>query len=54
LQPFAKTAARLARSAKRARKPDAAGEKFDSAQAVEAAAGDDPTTPESSPAAVAA
>jgi small subunit ribosomal protein S2 len=39
---------------KRARKPDApenAGEqKFDSAQAVEVAAGDDPTTPESSPA----
>jgi len=41
---------------KRARKPDAedaapAGEqKFESAQAVEVAAGDDPTTPESSPA----
>jgi small subunit ribosomal protein S2 len=41
---------------KRARKPDAqevapAGEqKFESAQAVEIAAGDDPTTPESSPA----
>jgi small subunit ribosomal protein S2 len=40
---------------KRARKPDAeaapAGEqKFESAEAVEAAAGDDPTTPESSPA----
>ena len=27
----------------------AEGEKFDSAQAVEAAAGDDPSTPESSP-----
>jgi small subunit ribosomal protein S2 len=37
--------------AKRARKPDAVEEKFDSEQAVEAAAGDDPTTPESSPAA---
>jgi small subunit ribosomal protein S2 len=37
--------------AKRARKPDAAEEKYDSAEAVEAAAGDDPTTPESSPAA---
>ena len=35
--------------AKRSRKPDAAEEKFDSAEAVEAAAGDDPTTPESSP-----
>jgi small subunit ribosomal protein S2 len=41
---------------KRARKPDAqeaapAGEqKFESAQAVEVAAGDDPTTPENSPA----
>ena len=34
---------------KRARKPDTNGEKFDSAEAVEAAAGDDPTTPESSP-----
>jgi len=48
------TQARAEFEAKRARKPDAAGEKFDSAQAVEAAAGDDPTTPESSPAAVAA
>ena len=39
---------------KRARKPDteetAPAEKFESAQAVEAAAGDDPSTPESSPA----
>jgi small subunit ribosomal protein S2 len=35
--------------AKRSRKPDNA-EKFDSAEAVEAAAGDDPSTPESSPA----
>jgi small subunit ribosomal protein S2 len=39
---------------KRARKPDAQetapAEKFESAQAVEIAAGDDPTTPESSPA----
>jgi small subunit ribosomal protein S2 len=35
--------------AKRARRPDA-GEKFESAEAVESAAGDDPTTPESSPA----
>jgi small subunit ribosomal protein S2 len=41
---------------KRARKPDAqeavpvAEEKFDSAAAVEVAAGDDPSTPESSPA----
>jgi small subunit ribosomal protein S2 len=47
------TQARAEFEAKRARKPDA-GEKFDSAQAVEVAAGDDPTTPESSPAAVAA
>jgi small subunit ribosomal protein S2 len=39
--------------AKRARKLDANEEKFESAEAVEAAAGDDPTTPESSPAAVA-
>ncbi|HVU07915.1 MAG TPA: 30S ribosomal protein S2 [Verrucomicrobiae bacterium] len=36
--------------AKRSRKSDANGEKFESAQAVEIAAGDDPTTPESSPA----
>jgi small subunit ribosomal protein S2 len=36
--------------AKRSRKPDAGEEKYDSAEAVEAAAGDDPTTPESSPA----
>jgi len=38
---------------KRSRRPDANGnaEKFDSAEAVEAAAGDDPTTPENSPAA---
>jgi len=35
---------------KRARKPAAEGEKFDSAEAVEVAAGDDPSTPESSPA----
>jgi len=39
---------------KRARKPDAGeaapAEKFESAQAVEAAAGDDPSTPESAPA----
>jgi small subunit ribosomal protein S2 len=41
---------------KRARKPDAAEaapaaeQKLESAEAVEAAAGDDPTTPESSPA----
>jgi small subunit ribosomal protein S2 len=37
---------------KRARKPDAEvpAEKFESAEAVEVAAGDDPTTPESSPA----
>ncbi|MGH7988613.1 MAG: 30S ribosomal protein S2 [Limisphaerales bacterium] len=41
---------------KRARKPDAQetapviGEKFESAEAVEIAAGDDPTTPENSPA----
>lgn len=48
------TMARAEFESKRARKPDAAGEKFDSAQAVEAAAGDDPTTPENSPAAVAA
>jgi small subunit ribosomal protein S2 len=34
---------------KRSRQPEANEEKFDSAQAVEAAAGDDPTTPESSP-----
>ncbi|HTR41518.1 MAG TPA: 30S ribosomal protein S2 [Pseudomonadales bacterium] len=34
---------------KRSRKPDANAEKFDSAEAVEAAAGDDPTTPENSP-----
>jgi small subunit ribosomal protein S2 len=38
--------------AKRSRKPDAGDEKFESAEAVEAAAGDDPTTPESSPVAV--
>jgi len=37
---------------KRSRQPDAIEEKFESEQAVEAAAGDDPTTPESSPAAV--
>jgi small subunit ribosomal protein S2 len=37
--------------AKRSRRPDAAEEKYDSAEAVEAAAGDDPTTPENSPAA---
>jgi hypothetical protein len=41
---------------KRARKPDAqeaapaAEQKFESAEAVEIAAGDDPSTPESSPA----
>jgi small subunit ribosomal protein S2 len=34
---------------KRARVPEAEEQKFDSAQAVEAAAGDDPSTPESSP-----
>src|SRR5271155_3839985 len=50
------TQAQVEFESKRARKPDAqetapAGEqKFESAQAVEIAAGDDPTTPESSPA----
>ena len=34
---------------KRSRKPESGEEKFESAEAVEAAAGDDPTTPESSP-----
>ena len=38
--------------AKRSRQPASNGEKFESAQAVEAAAGDDPTTPENSPTAV--
>ena len=49
------TQAQAEYEAKRARKPDAqeaapATEKFESAEAVEIAAGDDPTTPESSPA----
>ncbi len=35
---------------KRSRRPDSNGEKFDSAEAVEEASGDDPTTPENSPA----
>jgi small subunit ribosomal protein S2 len=39
---------------KRSRKPDSGEEKFESAEAVEAAAGDDPTTPESSPVATSA
>ena len=34
---------------KRSRRPDSAGEKFDSAEAVEAASGEDPTTPENAP-----
>jgi small subunit ribosomal protein S2 len=45
------TQARAEFESKRSRRPDAAsGEKFDSAQAVEMAAGDDPSTPENSPA----
>jgi small subunit ribosomal protein S2 len=50
------TQAQAEYESKRSRKPDAqeavpvAEEKFDSAEAVEIAAGDDPTTPESSPA----
>ena len=47
------TQARAEFESKRARVPDDAGkgvqEKFDSAEAVEMAAGDDPSTPESSP-----
>jgi small subunit ribosomal protein S2 len=47
------TQARAEYESKRARQPDSADksvvEKFESAEAVEAAAGDDPTTPESSP-----
>jgi hypothetical protein len=48
------TQAQAEYESKRARKPDAPEaapeEKFESAEAVEIATGDDPTTPESSPA----
>lgn len=44
------TQARAEFESKKSRRPDAGGgEKFDSAQAVEMAAGDDPSTPENSP-----